>query len=254
MTAYTVPPQILNLGCGTRTSSATVNIDWSIYLRLKSNPLTAYVASLLLTGDRRTRFFALSDRIIVHDLRKGIPAGDGSVDAVYHSHVLEHLDRSLVPLFFAEIHRVLRPGGIHRVVVPDLEHLAQAYLRSLDGAVHDRRTADEHEFTVAAMIEQMVRREAVGTSRQRPSQRRLENILLGDARRRGETHQWMWDRVTVRRALEGARFHDVRLVDHRTSRIAGWDAIALDEDPDGSPYKSGSLYVEACRPTMSAAR
>lgn len=72
------------------------------------------------------------------DARAGLPFGDRSVDAVYHSHVLEHLEADAGKKFLAECARVLRPGGILRVAVPDLESVARAYLAALD----DRRGPD----------------------------------------------------------------------------------------------------------------
>jgi SAM-dependent methyltransferase len=105
-------PTILNLGCGTRTNSMTVNIDFSIYQRLRARKGGHAVAKLLLRGERRAQFEAISDNIVVHDLRTGIPAEDNSVDAVYHSHTLEHFDGDDVPGFMAEILRVLKPGGM----------------------------------------------------------------------------------------------------------------------------------------------
>ena len=68
------------------------------------------------------------------DARDGLPFPDASVDAVYHSHMLEHLDAASARAFLRECHRVLRPGGVLRVVVPDLEGIAQAYLCELGSA------------------------------------------------------------------------------------------------------------------------
>jgi len=65
------------------------------------------------------------------DARDGLPFPDASVDAVYHAHLLEHLNAASARAFLRECHRVLRPGGILRVAVPDLEGIAQAYLREL---------------------------------------------------------------------------------------------------------------------------
>ncbi len=236
------PPTILNLGCGTKTSPHTINIDFSIYQRLRQSRAGKAVAVVLLRGERRRRFDAMDGKVLVHDLRRGIPAADASVDAVYHSHTQEHLDREDIPAFFAEILRVLRPGGIHRIVVPDLEAVVRDYLDSLESARED------HDQAVYAIIGQCVRREADGTSRQAPLRRRVENLLLGDARRRGETHQWMWDRSNVRRALEDAGFVGARQLDSLTSDIPNWEMIGLDRNGDGSVYKPGSLYMEARKP------
>ncbi len=237
---------ILNLGCGTKTSSRTTNIDWSIHARLRRNLVGRRLAPLLLNQDRRELFLGMDD-VLVHDLKKGIPAPDGSVDAVYHSHLLEHVDRDAVPAFLAEIWRVLRPGGVHRVVVPDLERYARDYLDSLESGLEDPQARAWHDAKVSQMILQMVRREASGTSKQRALRRRLENRLLGDARKRGETHMWMWDRVNLPEALERAGFRDDQVVDWRSSRILDWNEIGLDRGADGAEYKPESLYVEALR-------
>lgn len=237
---------VLNLGCGARTSPHTTNIDWSIYARLRAHPIGRRLAPLILNEERRRLFFGM-DEVLVHDLKKGIPAPSESVDAVYHSHVLEHIDRDAVPRFFEEIRRVLRPGGVHRVVVPDLERHAREYLQSLERALGDSRVRARHDAMISRMIMQMVRREAAGTSQQRPFRRRVENLLLGDARRRGETHMWMWDRVNLPEALARAGFDDAQVLDWQVSRIPDWDELGLDRGPDGTEYRSGSLYVEAVR-------
>lgn len=237
-----LPPVILNLGCGTRTSPATVNIDWSPYLRAHQSPLGRRLAPLVLGGRRLQAFQAIDSNVVVHDLRKGIPAATGSADAVYHSHVLEHIDRDQVPGFFTEVLRVLKPGGIHRIVVPDFGRIAREYIESLE---HERQ---DHEDSIAALIEQSVRREASGTSHQRPLLRSIENLVLGDARKRGETHQWGWDRVNLRQALEQAGFDDFAVVSPTESRIHGWVEMNLDTDPDGTVHKAGSLWTEARKP------
>lgn len=93
----------------------------------------------------------------------------------------------------------------------------------------------------------MVRREGAGTAKQPPWRRRIENLVLGDARRKAETHQWMWDRVTLTAVLEESGFTDIEVLDHRTSRIPEWAEISLDTLTDGSPYKPHSLYVEGVK-------
>lgn len=49
---------------------------------------------------------------------------DGSVDAVWSSHNIEHLFAHEVPLALAEFHRVLRPGGFVLIATPDLQQAA----------------------------------------------------------------------------------------------------------------------------------
>lgn len=54
---------------------------------------------------------------------------DGSVDEVYASHVMEHLGfRVELPTALREVWRVLRPGGVFRTSVPDLERLCALFV------------------------------------------------------------------------------------------------------------------------------
>lgn len=64
------------------------------------------------------------------DLRWGLPFAKGTARAVYLCHVLEHCyypDEALAVM--ADIHRVLAPGGVARIVVPDIEQCLRAYVR-----------------------------------------------------------------------------------------------------------------------------
>ena len=54
---------------------------------------------------------------IVADIENGLPfLPDSSVDEIFSRHVLEHIEN--LELLIKEIFRVLKPGGIHRVIVP----------------------------------------------------------------------------------------------------------------------------------------
>jgi predicted SAM-dependent methyltransferase len=52
------------------------------------------------------------------------PVADGSIDAIWSSHNLEHLYRHEVPVALGEFFRVLRPGGLVFVTLPDLQRVA----------------------------------------------------------------------------------------------------------------------------------
>lgn len=70
-----------------------------------------------------------------YDLRAGLPFPDASIDFLYAEHVLEHLQHREVAVLLKECDRVLRPGGVISVCVPDaaayLEGYAHAPLRPL---------------------------------------------------------------------------------------------------------------------------
>ena len=61
----------------------------------------------------------------------GLPFADGSARCVFVSHLLEHLfyPRDVQP-FLKEVRRVLAPGGVLRVVVPDIEQCIEAYVNN----------------------------------------------------------------------------------------------------------------------------
>lgn len=68
----------------------------------------------------------------IHNVCKGLPFPDETFDAVYHSHLLEHLPREAASPFTQECYRVLKGGGVIRIAVPDLERIARLYLGSLE--------------------------------------------------------------------------------------------------------------------------
>jgi hypothetical protein len=71
--------------------------------------------------------------------------------------------------------------------------------------------------------------------------------LLGDARKRGEAHRWMYDRFNLGALLRSVGYKNVRVMTADTSQIEGWQQYYLDQNPDGSTYKADSLYMEAER-------
>ena len=63
---------------------------------------------------------------LVADLEKGLPfLPDNSVDEISSRHLMEHLEN--FELIMKEIHRVLKPEGIHKIAVP---HFSNPYYYS----------------------------------------------------------------------------------------------------------------------------
>ncbi|MGK7940288.1 MAG: glycosyltransferase [Crocosphaera sp.] len=125
----------LNLGCGTQFHPDWVNID----------------------------FVSTQEGVMAHDLRQGIPFEDASFDVVYHSHVLEHFSRPEAERFLEECHRVLRPQGIIRVVVPDLEQIAKLYIKALEKASGgSEEWADNYNWILLELFDQVARNQGGG--------------------------------------------------------------------------------------------
>jgi len=122
----------LNLGCGNRyvESAAWLNVDFAV---------------------RHPGVLAI-------DLRKKLPFGENSFDLVYHSHVLEHFTCAEAKRLLDECYRVLKPGGIIRIVVPDLENIVREYLHILDeirSGVADARS--KYDWIMLELYDQVVR-------------------------------------------------------------------------------------------------
>jgi SAM-dependent methyltransferase len=61
------------------------------------------------------------------DVSKRFRFPDASFEAVYCSHMLEHLHPDVAEHCLTEIHRVLVPGGVLRIAVPDLDAMVEQY-------------------------------------------------------------------------------------------------------------------------------
>jgi predicted SAM-dependent methyltransferase len=66
------------------------------------------------------------------NLAHGIPYPDGSVDVVFHEHVLEHMPLHAGFALTKECRRVLRTGGVLRFGVPDAEAVIRSYARQIN--------------------------------------------------------------------------------------------------------------------------
>ena len=97
-------------------------------------------------------YASLSKAVKKANLLKRLPLKQETADLVYSSHFLEHIPYTKVIDFLNEILRILKPGGVVRLVLPDLENMANSYvnLRKLG----DHQKAD---FLVLEMIDQCVR-------------------------------------------------------------------------------------------------
>jgi predicted SAM-dependent methyltransferase len=130
--------KLLNLGCGGRFHPDWVNLD--LHPALPS--------------------------IRKWDLQKELPFPDASFDVVYHSHVLEHFSRADGATLLKQCHRVLRPGGILRLAVPDLERIVRLYLEALDKSLGgDAAWQRRYEWILLEMYDQSVRESYGGEMR-----------------------------------------------------------------------------------------
>ncbi len=120
----------INLGCGYRFHPDWVNVD----------------------------FIKTHESVIAHNLLEGIPFEDHSFDVVYHSHVLEHFTKVGAVDFIKECQRILKPNGVIRIAVPDLEGIARSYVEQLDLIDSGNKSSIENaNWMRLELIDQMVR-------------------------------------------------------------------------------------------------
>lgn len=74
------------------------------------------------------------------DLRKPLPFDASTVQFISAEHCVEHLSHREAWSFFEECHRVLVPGGVVRIAVPDLtrmnKHMTQEYADAVKKGGH----------------------------------------------------------------------------------------------------------------------
>jgi len=247
----------LNLGCGSAYRATWTNVD------------------MKAKGD-----------VQACDLRYPLPVASGTFDAVYSSHVLEHLTEEDGLRLAREMFRILKPGGVCRIVVPDLEGICRLYLEKLTQADAEPTSThlQNYRWMRLELMDQMVRRQSGGKMREtleagdfdlpflkermadqfehywsknvKPKKSRLWKKVrawlfpLPTPQQSGEAHLWMYDRLSLRLLVEKAGFTEPRRCSWHESRIPNWTQENLDVSRQGDgPRKPDSIYFEAVKPS-----
>src|ERR1700722_18917070 len=120
----------LHIGAFNCPADGGVNTDITPHIWISKIPLAAKLLYVMgkMTRERLTEHeLGVFRRLKYLDITKPLPFANGSVAAVFSSHVFEHLFMDEVYRLVHEIHRILVPGGVCRVVVPDLEKIVAAF-------------------------------------------------------------------------------------------------------------------------------
>jgi len=212
-------------GCGQCAPDGWLNFDASPRLRLERIPGLRGVLE-------KTVGVIFPINVRPGDIVRGLPVPGGSARGVYCSHVLEHLARADLPTALRNTYNMLAPGGLFRLVVPDLRWRAARYLAS--AAAADAAAAD-------ALMDAC----ALGV-RERP--KTAGALLRGRLGR--SAHLWMYDFAALKLLLEQAGFTGVRRCEFSDSRDP---MFALVEDKSRF-FESGEreLAIEAAKPSSMA--
>lgn len=221
----------VNLGSGFQGLDDWLNLDNSILAKLSRTPgLIPLLARLrgLPAGYAAIRW----PPIRIHDCRRGLPCADGTVDWIYTSHFLEHLQRHETARLLKDCHRALKPGGRIRIVVPDLKALVALYAARAtewDGQPSDPVLPYTAGDCLSAQFFPQELNQLVPPGRLARFQERF-------LRR----HQWLYDAESLGRLLEWAGFTAIEESAYRRSAMP--DVLTLDCHP------LASLHMEAARP------
>ncbi|MGA3309580.1 MAG: methyltransferase domain-containing protein [Xanthobacteraceae bacterium] len=208
-------------GCGVCAPEAWVNFDASPRLRLERLPVLGGIVRATVG-----KLFPVTVRF--GDIVKGLPLRDSSAAAIYCSHVLEHLARDEITIALRNTLRILVPGGIFRLVVPDLHWRVCRYLAAAEA--NDPRAADE-------LIDGCY----LGVRRGPKAFIDIAKGIWGRSR-----HLWMYDFASLKLLLEDAGFVAIRRCDHGDSADP---MFAMVEDESRFVDNSRrELAIEARRP------
>ena len=206
----------VNIGCGATPTKGWVNLDNSWTVRLAARPLLLGLLHRagLASGDQLSFAAQACAGGVQWANALELPFADGTVEVAYSSHMLEHLGRSDARAFLAEVRRVLAPGGILRLALPDLSLLVARY-----------RDADE--FVAQTYL-----------AHDPPRGLRARLRALADGER---DHAWMYDGPSLLRLATGAGFTFARILP------AGETTIPEPGPLDLRERESESVYLEARR-------
>lgn len=218
-------PIYVQYGCGFAVGKDWLNFDSSPTLRLERLPIVGGMLGRIAGNSQ-----PFPPEVRYGDISKGLPIADNSVRGVYASHVLEHLALHDFRKALQNTFKMLMPGGVFRLVVPDLEERARRY-------VHE---ATNHSVDASGNF---MRRCHLGLE-QRPSS------MLGRARllAGGSAHLWMWDQASMIDELRKVGFDRVRRCEFGDS---GDEMFARVEEPTRfADHQLGlrELAIEARKP------
>lgn len=131
----------LNIGCGPgKVPENWINIDNSFSARLAKYPIIKKFLYRVKILPKRLYDLPWPSNITVLDVRKGLPYKDNIVKYIQASHFLEHLFKKDAEYFLKECYRVMRKGGVIRIIVPDLRAGVKNYINKMEYIEKDTGT------------------------------------------------------------------------------------------------------------------
>ncbi len=173
----------------------------------------------------------------VRDCRTSLPLPSASARGIFTEHFVEHLDYyEEAPQFLDECRRVLQPGGILRIIVPDGSKYLEAYVA---GGLADMST-----FSPLVALDPRDDAAPFSTRREPVPFRTKMEVVNFHFRQSGQ-HRFSYDFETLAGLLEDCGLASVAQQSFRVTRLP---ELAIDSEARASE----SLVVEAVAPTVGA--
>lgn len=209
----------INIGCGQTPTLGWRNLDNSFSIKLANfDRVSRFFSAIGLLDKSQAEFIDFANRNAIEyaDATK-IPCEDGVCEVLYSSHMLEHLDPDEANIFLRESKRILRPGGIIRIAVPDLQKCVSDYLETGDA---DKFLASSH----------------MCIDRPKGLRQKLRMLIVGTRH-----HQWMYDGKSLSKLFIEQGFVNPIVQPPGETLIPDSSALDLRE------REEESIYVEAVK-------
>jgi predicted SAM-dependent methyltransferase len=227
----------LHLGCGSKTPEGWINLDGSWNAWSRKYPMVRKVLKTFRILPVRLLNIQWNPDILIHDVRKPLRFQDNSLEAIYASHLLEHLYLEEAKRLLKECFRILKPGGVLRMVVPDLRAIVLEYMG-------EKPFGDSSEEMEADSRGDRLNKRFSMRSQEPPSGNLIYRIYT--ALKDFHSHKWMYDADSLVRYFSFAGFVDVQEMQFLQSRIKGIKQV---EDA-GRVLSGAGICVEGVKPKV----
>ncbi len=199
--------QLLNVGCGSNIKTDFINLDWHWRPGVD----------------------------ICRDITQGLPLKDETIAGIFSEHCLEHIDYWQCVEVLREFYRVLLPGGVARIVLPDSGMYLNLYNKGEKG--------EDVDFPYIGYPERIG--DGLDGLGGKPVRKQDKNInftamIAVNLIFRGFGHRYAYDYQTIKSLLIHVGFRDIKRVKYRLGRIPDLIVDSLERQPQ-------SLYIEASK-------
>jgi predicted SAM-dependent methyltransferase len=186
----------LQIGAFDQGVEGWINTDITPHLFVAKIPALAFLmrrAGLLSEHRYQQHRLGIFARLRYLNVARRFPFDAATFDCAYTSHMLEHLNPRDADHCLCEIHRVLKPGGVLRIAVPDLDQFMKKYVREAPEAF-------------------------------------LEKFFESNHTSAKNMHHWHYNEFSLRRSLEHAGFRAVSRESFRHGHCPDLDRIECREE------------------------